>query len=188
MPARWSARTWISLTRLGAVNGIRIGRRGVAALAAVALLVFAAVALAVAPAPGTYNGKTRKQHRHVQVKVDDTGRVTFFERDSRELLLVLGIEGEASRQSIVSAYRKLAAQHHPDRFHGQPAASQTEAAAQSARDVIFAAAFPRREFARGANAAFAGVESQHDFAEREQIVFTGAGRFDLKRCHCPLWI
>jgi len=62
------------------VKGIRIGGRGLAALAAAAaLLVFAAVALAVAPAPGTYNGKTRKQHRHVQVKVDDTGRVTFFE-------------------------------------------------------------------------------------------------------------
>ena len=63
-------------------------------------------------------------------EADHAGRITFFERDSRELLLVLGIEGEASRQSIVSAYRKLAAQHHPDRFHGQPAASQTEAAAR----------------------------------------------------------
>ena len=63
-------------------------------------------------------------------EADHAGRVTFFERDSRELLLVLGIEGEASRQSIVSAYRKLAAQHHPDRFHGQPASSQTEAAAR----------------------------------------------------------
>jgi hypothetical protein len=54
------------------------GRRLAAGLAAVVgLLVFAAVALAVAPAPGTYKGKTG-QKRNMQVKVDSTGRITFF--------------------------------------------------------------------------------------------------------------
>ena len=40
-----------------------------------------------------------------------------------------------------------------------------DAAAQSARDVIFSAAFPNFEFARRADPAFAGIEAQHDFAE-----------------------
>jgi len=47
-----------------------------------------------------------------------------------ELLRVLGIEGTASRQAIITAYRKLAAQHHPDRFFGEPEEAQTDAAAR----------------------------------------------------------
>ena len=47
-----------------------------------------------------------------------------------ELLRVLGIEGSASRQTIITAYRKLAAQHHPDRFFGEPEEAQTSAAAR----------------------------------------------------------
>jgi DNA primase len=61
------------------------------------------------------------------------GAMTLFARDDRkpaELLRVLGIEGEPSRQGIISAYRKLAAQHHPDRFHAQTAETQSEAAAR----------------------------------------------------------
>src|SRR5207249_7320227 len=46
------------------------------------------------------------------------GAMTLFARadtDTASLLQILGIEGPASRQVIISAYRKLAAQHHPDR-------------------------------------------------------------------------
>jgi hypothetical protein len=41
-------------------------------------------------------------------------------RNERELLLVLEIEGTPTRQRIISAYRRLVAQHHPDRFYEQP--------------------------------------------------------------------
>jgi len=51
-------------------------------------------------------------------------------RDSLELLRVLGIEGGASRQAIISAYRRLAAQHHPDKVFGQPETVQNAAAAR----------------------------------------------------------
>src|ERR1051325_4862710 len=48
-----------------------------------------------------------------------------------------------------------------DVIHGNRGAHRlfdAEAAAHAARHVVFAAAFPRFEFARGADAAFAGVE------------------------------
>src|SRR5271154_5307718 len=47
-----------------------------------------------------------------------------------------------------------------------------ETFAQAARGVVFATAFPRGEMPRGADASFAGVEPQHDFAERDLVVFT----------------
>jgi hypothetical protein len=49
-------------------------------------------------------------------------------RDERELLLVLEIEGAPTRQRIISAYRRLVAQHHPDRFYEQPREVQDSAA------------------------------------------------------------
>ncbi len=62
------------------------------------------------------------------------GRLTLFgrdERDAGELLRVLGIgEMPASRQVIIAAYRKLVVQHHPDRYHDQPAEAQAVAAAR----------------------------------------------------------
>jgi len=61
---------------------------------------------------------------------DRAGRVTFFERDERELLRVLEIEGTPTRATIISAYRKLAAQHHPDRYHSSSEAAQHDAAAR----------------------------------------------------------
>ena len=48
---------------------------------------------------------------------------------------------------------------------------EAEAASQAARNIVFAAALPGLEFAGGADAAFAGVEPQHDFAQRNQVVF-----------------
>ena len=52
-------------------------------------------------------------------EADRVGRVTFFakEREPREWLTVLGMEGTPSRQQIIATYRRLAAQHHPDKFH-----------------------------------------------------------------------
>lgn len=52
------------------------------------------------------------------------------ELDARELLRVLQIEGEPTRQEIISAYRRLAAQHHPDRFFEQSGDAQASAAAR----------------------------------------------------------
>lgn len=50
--------------------------------------------------------------------------------DPQPLLRTLGIEGTATRQTIISTYRRLAAQHHPDKFFGQPADVQSESAAR----------------------------------------------------------
>lgn len=61
------------------------------------------------------------------------GATPLFVRETRpagELLRTLGIQGPASRTEIVAAYRKLAAQHHPDRFFAEPAEVQSEAAAR----------------------------------------------------------
>ena len=61
------------------------------------------------------------------------GSMPLFVRDSRgadELLRVLGLESPASRQTIVAAYRRLAAQHHPDRVFAEPAEVQSAAAAR----------------------------------------------------------
>jgi len=57
----------------------------------------------------------------------------LYERDQREtseLLRILGVEAPASRTIIIAAYRKLVAQHHPDKVFGQPAEVQTAAAAR----------------------------------------------------------
>jgi DnaJ-domain-containing protein 1 len=58
------------------------------------------------------------------------GAVPLYDRASerKEWLRVLGIEGSPSRQELSSVYRKLAAQHHPDRYHGETADARTEAA------------------------------------------------------------
>ncbi|HEX2833648.1 MAG TPA: DnaJ domain-containing protein [Thermoanaerobaculia bacterium] len=49
-------------------------------------------------------------------------------RDREELLRVLGVSGTPSRQELTAAYRKLAAQNHPDRYHGAPSEAQSDAA------------------------------------------------------------
>lgn len=51
------------------------------------------------------------------------------QRDSDELLRILGIEGPASRQIIIATYRRLATQHHPDK-HSVSGASVRAAAAE----------------------------------------------------------
>jgi DnaJ like chaperone protein len=58
---------------------------------------------------------------------------TFFVRDARdtgELLRVLEIDGAPSRQAIISAYRRLVAQHHPDKVHSAGEEMRTAAAAR----------------------------------------------------------
>ncbi|HYO77924.1 MAG TPA: J domain-containing protein [Thermoanaerobaculia bacterium] len=47
-----------------------------------------------------------------------------------ELLAVLGMSGIPTRQELSATYRKLVAQHHPDRFHGAPAEARDRAAAR----------------------------------------------------------
>lgn len=64
-------------------------------------------------------------------EADRVGRTTFFARDDREpreWLAVLGMEGTPSRQQIIAAYRKLVAQHHPDRFHEAEEGVRSDAA------------------------------------------------------------
>ncbi|HEY5610912.1 MAG TPA: DnaJ domain-containing protein [Thermoanaerobaculia bacterium] len=45
-----------------------------------------------------------------------------------EKLRVLGLEGDVTRDRLISAYRRLASQHHPDRYHNADDASQHAAA------------------------------------------------------------
>ena len=56
------------------------------------------------------------------------GGAPLFVRDaarpSRSCSGILGLSGEATRQEVGAAYRKLVAQHHPDRFHGAPPEEQ----------------------------------------------------------------
>jgi transposase len=59
------------------------------------------------------------------------GGAPLFERstqDRDELLRILGVSGSPSRQELSAAYRKLAALHHPDRYHGAPTEAQSDAA------------------------------------------------------------
>lgn len=61
------------------------------------------------------------------------GSVPLFVRvtdDATPLLRTLGIEGTASRQMIISTYRRLAAQHHPDKVFGESEETQSQAAAR----------------------------------------------------------
>jgi DnaJ-domain-containing protein 1 len=52
------------------------------------------------------------------------------QREAGELLLVLGLTSHATRAEVIAAYRKLAAQHHPDKVFSQTAEVQNEAAAR----------------------------------------------------------
>lgn len=61
------------------------------------------------------------------------GGTPLFDRTQRarpELLGILGLSGEVTRQEISAAYRKLVAQSHPDRFHGAPEEERKAAAAR----------------------------------------------------------
>ena len=58
---------------------------------------------------------------------------TFFVRedtDVKECLRVLEIEGSPTRPKIISAYRRLVSQHHPDRFFGASESERERAAAR----------------------------------------------------------
>jgi hypothetical protein len=48
--------------------------------------------------------------------------------------------------------------------------AEAEAFAQTTRGIVFPPAFPSGEMTRRADAAFAGVEAQHDFAKGDLIV------------------
>ncbi|MGZ7032690.1 MAG: J domain-containing protein [Thermoanaerobaculia bacterium] len=61
------------------------------------------------------------------------GREPLFVRDRSDradLLRLLELQGEPSRQEIITAYRHLVAEIHPDRVHGQPLEVQEAAAAR----------------------------------------------------------
>lgn len=59
------------------------------------------------------------------------GATPLFVRETRNaslLLKTLGLGEEATKRDIIAAYRRLVAQHHPDRFHGSSAEEQSGAA------------------------------------------------------------
>ncbi|MDQ6800563.1 MAG: J domain-containing protein [Acidobacteriota bacterium] len=61
------------------------------------------------------------------------GAMPLFVRgsaDTATLLKTLGIEGNATRHIIITAYRRLAAQHHPDKVYTAGPEAQSDAAAR----------------------------------------------------------
>jgi transposase len=52
------------------------------------------------------------------------------EKRRSELWSMFGLTSKPTRQELSAAYRKLVAQHHPDRFHGAPIEAQNGAAAR----------------------------------------------------------
>lgn len=66
---------------------------------------------------------------------------------------------------------------------GADGGAESEAPAEAAGDVVFAAAFPDAEPAGGADPALAGVESEHDFAEGDEVVGALSGRFEVQDAH-----
>ena len=51
-------------------------------------------------------------------------------RPREELLKLFGLAATPTRQELSAAYRRLVAQHHPDRFHGAAGQAQSDAAAR----------------------------------------------------------
>lgn len=61
------------------------------------------------------------------------GALPLFVRgsaDTARLLETLGIQGDANRHIIITAYRRLAAQHHPDKVYTEGPEVQSDAAAR----------------------------------------------------------
>jgi len=61
------------------------------------------------------------------------GAMPLFVRgstDTAALLKTLGLEGDAKRHDIITAYRRLAAQHHPDKVYTEGPEAQSDAAAR----------------------------------------------------------
>jgi hypothetical protein len=67
---------------------------------------------------------------------------------------------------------------HKCRAHG---GTLSEAFAESTGYVVFTATFPCGKSAGSANSAFTRVESQHHFAEGEDVVGAGRCRFNFER-------
>ena len=62
---------------------------------------------------------------------------------------------------------------------------QPETTPQTARHVIFAAAFPHIEIPSRAHAAIAGIKAQHDFPQRNHVVPALIGGLNFKNGHRP---
>jgi hypothetical protein len=60
---------------------------------------------------------------------------------------------------------------------------ESETATQAAGDVVFTAPLPDFELARRADTAFAWVQAEHDFTQRQQVIFAGADGFDVESSH-----
>ncbi len=70
---------------------------------------------------------------------------------------------------------------------GKDGGALAEAAAEATGDVVFTAAFPGLESAGGADAAVTGIETEHDFAHRDDVVGAGGGGFDVEAHDVSIW-
>ena len=64
---------------------------------------------------------------------------------------------------------------------GDDGGALAEATAQATSDVVFAAAFPSGELAGGANPAVTGIETEHDFTQRDDVELAGSGGAERER-------
>jgi hypothetical protein len=90
---------------------------------------------ALAKLRDTYGFDYVDHAKNARPRSADRGGVStpLYSRDDREpaeLLRILGVEAPASRAVVIAAYRKLAAQHHPDKVFGETAEVQNAAAAR----------------------------------------------------------
>jgi len=75
--------------------------------------------------------RTKYRFESISVRRGGSESRPLFDRspeDRTQLLSILGLPHDADRRSVVSTYRRLAALHHPDRFHGHPTDERDAAA------------------------------------------------------------
>lgn len=63
---------------------------------------------------------------------------------------------------------------------GEDGSALTEAAAESTGDVVFATAFPGLKLPGGADAAIAGIETEHNFTHRDNVVGAAISGLDVE--------
>ena len=63
---------------------------------------------------------------------------------------------------------------------GKDNCTHAKAAAQSADDIVFSAAFPGLEVTGSTDPALAGIQAEHNFAERSSIITTFLSRFEFQ--------
>ena len=110
-----------------------------------------------------------------EAALDEIETVAHFAADAVE-------RHPPDERGVHSALQNEILHQPPDRIVGKGGdhrGAQAEAAAQTARDVVFAAALPDVELAGGVNSPLARIETEHDFTEADFVKAAGFRGFVL---------